>query len=169
MTRRRDEDHYPARPAPTEDLPLFGGAPASEPVVHVVEVRAHLRTIPGDAPLTGRQRRDAALANHEADDAKRTAVTYLRAQLAALYRTRCVDPTWRTDPFCSADDIEILLRNWAACPRILHEIPGHWKGAIFRAGWQQTGRSVNSVRPRMNATSLPCWRLRDDVEREGAA
>lgn len=165
---RRPSDHYGDRRSnakPIEDLPLFGGTPAPEPVVHQVEVRAHLRSIPGERPATGAERRDAALSDHLADDAKRTAVTYLRTELEALYRTRCVDPKWRTDPFVTADDIEHLLRHWAACPSVLHEIPGHWKGSVFnRSTWMQTGRSVNSIRPRMNATSLPCWRLRDAAQ-----
>lgn len=152
-----------------ESLPLFGGTPEAPPVTHEVPVRAHMRAVPGDAPPTGKELRAAALEAHEADEAKRSAVTYLRAQLAALYRTRCVTPAWRMDPFVTADDIEQLLRHWSACPKVLHEIPGHWKGSVFRAGWVQTGKSVPSVRPRMHATTLPCWKLRDDAAKAGAA
>jgi hypothetical protein len=153
-----------------ESLPLFGGVPETPPVTHEVPVRAHMRAIPGEAPPTGKELRAAALEAHEADEAKRTAVTYLRAQLAALYRTRCVTPAWRHDPYVTADDIEHLLRHWSACPAVLHEIPGHWKGSVFaRNSWVQTGKSVPSVRPRMRATILPCWRLRSDAQQERAS
>lgn len=48
MTRRRDEDHYPARPAvaPIEALPLFGGEPVPAAALTPVEDRqAKVRAI----------------------------------------------------------------------------------------------------------------------------
>lgn len=174
MTRRRDDDHYgnARKPAPVDDLPLFGGEPSEPAPTHVVPVRAHLRRVPGEGPPSGADRRDAALAAHEADEAKGTAIAYLRTELAKLYHERRSASLFgeaRVTVGVTADDIDALLHRWSACPRVLHEIPGLWKGTVFRGGeWVQTGERIRSSRPHMRATELPVWALREDAARRSA-
>jgi hypothetical protein len=134
-----------------------GEVPA--PPMRRVIVRAHRRWVTGDAPPSGAERRDAALDTHERSAATRTALTYVRAKLAELYALRCRIPTWKADPYVTADDVESILAEWAACPAEILELPTQkWRGQIFRTGWKKTGGSVESTRPHMRATSLPCWR-----------
>jgi hypothetical protein len=171
--KRRDADHYgSARPAPVTDLPLFGGAPKPDPVTHQVEVRAHLRAVPGERPATGAERRDAALAGHETRDASSRALAYVRDKLAELYRSRVrALPSFPERHFVTADDADRILREWPQFPKELLELPKqNWRGAIFTRGtWERTGRLVSSKREHLNATDLPCWRLRDAAQREQAS
>ena len=181
MTRRSSGDEVEAarvrKPAVTvDDLPLFGGepsepAPAEQPA-HLVPVRAHLRRVPGEAPPSGKELRDTALAAHEADEAKAVAIAYLRTELATLYHERRNASLFgeaRVPVGVTADDIDALLHRWSACPRVLHEIPGHWKGAVFRGGeWTMTGERIRSARPHLRATELPVWALREDAARRSA-
>lgn len=160
--------------APVTDLPLFSNEPApAEQPAHLVPVRAHLRRVPGEAPPSGTELRDSALAQHEADEAKRVAIEYVRGELAKLYHERrnaALFGEVRITVGVTADDIDAVLHRWSACPRVLHEIPGFWKGSVFDRGtWVQTGARVRSSRPHMRATELPVWRLRDDAARRGAA
>lgn len=158
----------PIKPVPEsmDSLPLFGGAPVVEPVTHEVPVRAHMRAVPGEAPPSGRERRDAALAGHETRDASARALAYVREQLAWLYRSRVrALPSYPEKHGVTADDADRILRAWPQFPKELLELPKqNWKGAVFRTGWVRTGRHVPSVRPHMNATDLPCWRPVDALE-----
>ena len=163
MTARASADQLPLAPT----LFAYEEPPRAEPI-HVVPVRAHVRRVRGEAPPSGAERRDAALSAHEQHEAKAVALAYVREKLEALYRERERDPRWRLDPFVSADDIEIIIRQWAACPRAIHEMPGHWKGAVFKGRTWEAAGSVNSVRPRMHATPILKWRLRDEQARQSA-
>lgn len=166
MTRRSHAhaEEFRRPSAPLEALPLFGGEPAPVPAKHVVEVRAHLRTIGGEGPPSGREKRDTALANQEAKGAAAKALAYVRGQLANLYRSRV-----RSSPFCltdhgvTADDADRILKDWPQFPRELTELPKqNWRGAIFNPlDWEKTGISVPATRGHMNGTTLPLWRLRD--------
>jgi hypothetical protein len=174
MTRRSDgHDHYGSpKPAPADLGPLFGGAPAPEPVTHQVEVRAHLRSVSGQAPPSGRDRRDTALAGHEGREASAVALAYVREKLAELYRSRVrALPSFPEKHGVTADDADRILKEWPQFPRELLALPKqNWRGAIFTAKhWERTGRMVRSAREHLNATDLPVWRLRDDVERERAS
>lgn len=173
MGRRREADHYgSARPAPVTDLPLFGGAPEPEPVTHQVEVRAHLRAVPGERPATGAERRDAALAGHETRDASSRALAYVRDKLAELYRSRVrALPSFPEKHGVTADDADRILKEWPQFPRELLALPKqNWRGAIFNPRhWEKTGQSVPAKRGHMNATTLPLWRLRDAAQQERAS
>ena len=174
---KRDSDHYSAPKPPSVQAQLRGTmfdaepAPAEQPA-HLVPVRAHLRRVPGEAPPSGSELRDAALSAHEADEAKATAIAYLRVELAKLYherRTAALFGEVRITVGVTADDIDAVLHRWSACPRVLHEIPGFWKGSVFDRGtWVQTGARVRSARPHMRATELPVWALRTDAARRSA-
>lgn len=153
-----------ARRLALDDQPLLpiGEAVVVTPITKPrrVPVRAHLRTVtttPAQPPLTGAERRDAALDKHAAKEWTHGAVAYVRAQLVALYRQRLT----RSDgAYVTADDVEAVLREWPACPPEAQPAngPQHWRGTVFRGkGWRQTGRTVPSARPHMNATALPCW------------
>jgi hypothetical protein len=124
-----------------------------------VPVRAHLRTVAGEAPPSGRQLRDAALADHEADEAKAAAIAYLREHLTALYQSRAA--TWPASetPFVNADDADRLLREWAECPAAIYDLRSqNWKGAVFARGFARTGTHQRSLRRHMRATELPGWK-----------
>lgn len=171
---KRDDDHYGSRkPAPSTDLgPLFGGTPEPEPVVHQVEVRAHLRSVPGERPATGAERRDAALSGHETREASARALAYVREKLAELYRSRVrALPSFPEQHGVTADDADRILKAWPQFPRELTELPKqNWRGAIFNPRqWEKTGRSSPAKRGHMNATTLPQWRLREDAQRERAS
>jgi hypothetical protein len=173
MKPRRESDHYGTRaPAPVTDLPLFGGAPEPEPVVHQVEVRAHLRAVPGERPPAGTERRDAALSGHETRDASSRALAYVREKLAELYRSRVrALPSFPEQHGVTADDADRILKAWPQFPRELAELPKqNWRGAIFNPrSWEKTGQSAPAKRGHMNATTLPLWRLRDDAQQERAS
>lgn len=126
------------------------------PITHKVPVRAHRRTIGAPPPLTGRQRRDAALDTLATREATQGAVAYVRAQLLALYRSRGATDR---DAYVTADDIETVLRDWPDCPKEAQPAhgPQFWRGTVFRKGWRQTGKSVPSDRPHLHATAMPCW------------
>ena len=159
-SRRIDHDHYSPPKAPVDLGPLFGGEPAPAPVTHVVEVRAHLRTVAGERPPTGAERRDAALANQEAREASAKALAYVRAKLADLYRSR-VRANAGTQGV-TADDADRILKEWPHFPRELAALPKqNWRGAIFNPrDWEKTGASITATRGHLNGTSLPLWRLR---------
>lgn len=173
---KRADDHYgntARKIAPVDDLPLFANEPApAEPPTHLVPVRAHLRRVPGGAPPSGAELRDSALAAHEADEAKREAIEYVRAELATLYgervRSAVLFPEEGIVAGVTADDVDAILHRWSACPRVLHEIPGLWKGAVFRSGWEMTGQRIRSSRPHMRATELPVWRPRTESARKAS-
>lgn len=140
-----------ARSRDTGTLDLF--APT-----HEVEVRAHLRTVPGRAPATGAERRDAALEAMSEKDAVRLALDYVREQLITLYKSRQhwmpQDKRWVT-----SDDADKLLREWPRYPTELLGRPNHWRGSLFKSkGWVLSGHSVPSKREHMNATTLPGWK-----------
>lgn len=170
---RRESDHYGSpKPAPVTDLPLFGGTPEPAPATHVVEVRAHLRSVAGEAPQSGRERRDAALAGHEARDASARALAYVREQLAELYRSRVrAMPSFPAKHGVTADDADRILRAWPQFPRELLALPKqNWRGAIFNPRhWEKTGQSVPAARDHMNSTTLPLWRLREHAQQERAS
>lgn len=127
--------------------------------IHRTHVRAHLRRVKGEAPPNGRERRDVALAMHEADDTKRIALDYVRGRLIALYRLRLA-----TNPNATvnADDADQVIREWAECPAAVRALPSqNWRGKIFAArGWKKDG-DTPSTRPHMHATPIACWRYVD--------
>lgn len=130
------------------------------PITHRVPVRAHTRRVGGEAPPSGQQLRDTALADHAGDAAKATAIAYLREKLADLYRTRAA--TWPSDqtPFVNADDSDRLLREWTHRPTALDDLKSqNWKGAVFARGFARTGTHQKSLRRHMRATDLPGWKL----------
>jgi hypothetical protein len=137
-------------------LDVLGGALDASPM-HRTPVRAHMRRVKGDAPPSGRQRRDAALAKHEEDAAKRVALTYIRARLVDLYRSRLAT---NPDATVNADDADELLREWSACPAEVRALRSqNWRGKIFAArGWEKRG-DTPSIRPHMHATPIACWRF----------
>lgn len=140
-------------------LPIGEVTPIAAPARRV-PVRAHLRTVGGESPPSGKQLRDRALADHEGDAAKATAIAYLREQLGALYRSRAA--TWPADqaPFVNADDSDRLLREWSARPAALDALRSqNWKGAVFARGFTRTGTHQRSLRRHMRATDLPGWKL----------
>lgn len=143
-----------ARNLGTAGLDLFDMVTEPAPV-RLVEVAAHMRRVAGAPKPSAAERRDVALDALEAKKDVREAVVYVRAQLLTLYRSRKA-----SDPEASvnADDVEGILHRWARCPTSIRESTGHWKGTIFRGGWAKTGRYVESTRPHMNGTALPCWR-----------
>lgn len=133
--------------------------------LHRVAVRAHRRRVDGPPPPTGAERRNAALLEHESKKVTQQVLGYVRSQLVALYHARALT---MTKPYVTADDVETILRDWPDCPdeaKPSHG-PQHWRGTVFRGrGWRQTGQTVPSLRPHMNATALPCW---EPVEPEPA-
>lgn len=136
----------------------MGSAPAA-PVRRTV-VRSHLRTVKGEPTPRGTERRDAALDAHELDRVKKLAIDHVRRALVSLYAQRDGDPIHWPVPYINADDVAHVLAKWAERPKLLDTIEGHWKGAIFRKGFVPTGHSHPSVRPHMNGTRLPAWRVR---------
>jgi hypothetical protein len=145
----------------TDDLALWADAPMQAPApTHEVSVRAHLRTVPGEAPASGAERRDAILAAHETDDVKRVALDYVRGKLAALYHERVLASRWTGEvPYVTADDADRLLTEWAQYPAELRAQGNSWRGSIFKPGaWQKAGPDVPSTRDRMHATPIACWR-----------
>jgi hypothetical protein len=159
-------------PESVDSLPLFGGSPEPEPITHAVPVRAHMRAVPGEAPPSGRERRDAALAGHETRDASAKALAYVRGKLAELYRSRVrALPSFPERHGVTADDADRILREWPQFPKELLELPKqNWRGAIFNPRqWEKTGQSVPATRDHMNSTTLPLWRLRSDAQQERAS
>ena len=145
-------------------LPIGEAAPAPAPQ-RKVPVRAHLRTVGGDAPPSGQERKAKVLDSHQAREVTHRCVAYVRAELRGLYRSRVIVSPFASDHYVTADDVETILGDWADCPdeaKPSHG-PQHWRGAVFRGkGWRQIpGRTVPSVRPHMNATALPCWEPTD--------
>jgi hypothetical protein len=138
-----------------------GTTPVTPLSTHRVPVRAHRRTVVGEAPPSGRQRRDAALRAHAGDSSLAEVRAYVRAQLTALYRQRTVAWAHKPERICvNADDVAEILEAWADCPPDIRSRPGHWKGSLFAGReWEKTGTSVTSSRPHMHATLLPNWRL----------
>jgi hypothetical protein len=135
---------------------LLTGEPLDGPTYRT-PVRAYTRRVKGDAPPSGAERRNAALAQLEAKDAVKSAKEYVRAKLRALYDSRAaVDPA---QAFVTADDVEAILRDWPQCPAVLRRGPQKWRGTVFAGkGWALTGRTVPSTRPEMRAHRNPAWR-----------
>lgn len=177
MTRRTSMDPALGKKhdAGTAGLGLFEGAAAIEIPVRRTEVRAHLRRVAGSPLPSGAARKDAAQEAHELAPFKREAIAYLRRELVFVYDRRMRQ--WRAsgvwhpfsidsqktaamydEPYLTADDVDAVLREWPRRPRILDTINGQWKGPTFKVGFEKTGRSVESRRPHMKATTLPCWR-----------
>jgi hypothetical protein len=97
---------------------------------------------------------------HTPSEAVTLALEYVRGKLAELYRSRAA--SWPKDrtPYCNADDAARLLREWADCPREIHDKGNqNWRGHIFRRGWVRTGTSTPALRKHMRGTDLPGWRL----------
>lgn len=167
MTRPAFDENEHARVKVTPTLAaddLFAsidGALALE-LTHEVEVRAHLRTVPGAAPLSGEERKQLALVTLEGRKATQAALAYVRGKLAELYRSRLA--TWPAHrvAFVNADDADRILRTWAYYPTSLKEKPNYWRGSIWAKGqWEVVvGAEHPSLRPELNATSLPGWRLK---------
>jgi hypothetical protein len=139
---------------------------SSTPLTHEVPVRAHLRTLPGDAPPSGEARRDAVLEAFDGEDAVQVAKRYVQRELAALYRER--DTAFRIGarseiPYVTADDADAVLCRWPQRPKALDERGNNWRGALLRGGgWYRiAGKVVRSHRDRMNSTDLACWALRE--------
>jgi hypothetical protein len=137
-------------------LDVLGGA-LEAPPTRRTPVRAHMRRVQGPPPPSGVERRDAALAQHTQKEDVRAALEYVRAKLRTLYETRAA-----TDPHhagVTADDVDALLKEWAACPGSLRTGRQAWRGSVFAGkGWQLTGEYVRSARPEMNAHRNPKWR-----------
>ena len=163
---RRTHDHADDRTRPALASQLAGTmfAPDTQPapVTHRVEVRAHIRTIDGPPPPSGAQLRQEALQKHETDRIKQIAIRHVRSALVALWVERDRDAIRWPIAYVNADDVDRILRQWASCPRELHDLPGHWKGAIFQGPtWQKlVGQDRPSVRPHMHGTNLPSWAVR---------
>lgn len=158
MTRRSSHAHaedYRVRNLGTDALPLFGAPPAETQPARQVPVRAHLRRVDGPEPPTGEERRDAALDAHAQKAAVRSAVVYIRARLLELYRLRR-----RTDENAavSADDVDEIIRTWPQFPSELRDVEQHWRAVVFRAGFEKTGRYVQSTRASNHAHEYPTWR-----------
>jgi hypothetical protein len=146
--------------APDQALLPIGELAVVEPSRRRVPVRAHLRTVRGQAGPTGAERRDAALEQHESRAVVQQCVAYVRDELRALHASRKAASPDPSDHYVTADDVESVLRKWADCPDEAKHThgPQMWRGTVFRGkGWRQTGAYVPSVRPHMNATALPCW------------
>lgn len=125
---------------------------------HQVEVRAHLRTVPGPPPSTGAERRDAALEAMSEKDAVRLALDYVRPKLVDLYKSRV---SWMREDkhWVTSDDADRLFREWARYPAELLTGSNNWRGSLFAPkGWEKTGRRVQSARDHLHATELPCWK-----------
>ena len=144
-----------SRASKTQDagtLDLFGPT-------HQVEVRAHLRTVPGAAPATGAERRDVALEAMSEKDAVRLALDYVREKLVALYKSR---QNWMPQDkhYCTADDADRIWLEWSRFPDEIKEANANWRGATFLSkGWKRIpGRTIRSTRDRMHATDLALWR-----------
>ena len=131
-------------------LDLFGS--------HVVEVRAHLRKVPGPPPPSGDERRDGVLAQMETREPVKIALDYAREKLVALFKSR---QSWMTGDkhFVTADDADKIWREWAQFPVELRDANANWKGSTFNAkGWKRIpGRTTPSLRDRMNRTDLALW------------
>lgn len=157
-----DSAHTKTLDRGVEALPMFEGAAAIEiePVVRRVPVRSHLRRVDGPPAPTGDSKKKAALDAHELDRVKALAIEHVRGKLAELYRTREMQPMRFPIPFVNADDIARILADWPHRPKLLDTIDGTWKGAIMRKGFVMTGQSDPSLRPHMNGTRLPRWRLK---------
>jgi hypothetical protein len=148
------------RLVPSPDQPLlpigdFAPAVASR---RRVPVRAHLRTVGGVTPPSGAERKEAALDAHESRAVTQRMVAYVRRELRTIYARRLA--LLGDGAFVTADDVEDVLRLWPECPTEAQPShgPQHWRGTVFRGkGWRQTGRTVPSRRPHMNATALPTW------------
>jgi hypothetical protein len=170
---RRAVEQFPLAPtlfAYEEPAPT---APATPAAIHVVPVRALVRRVRGDAPPSGAERRDAALSAHEQHEAKALALAYVREKLAGLYQERVSAALFlredQTVVGVTADDIDAILHRWPEYPRELRDLPGHWKGTVFRGGdWELTGQRIRSARAHMRATELPVWRVRDASARRSA-
>lgn len=139
-------------------LDMFGtSSPAL--VTHVVEVRAHLRTVPGAKPASGAERRDAALDDMAGREPVQIALAYAREKLVALFKSR---QSWMTGDkhWVNADDADKIWRQWAQFPVELRDANANWKGSTFNAkGWKRIpGRTTPSLRDRMNRTDLALWR-----------
>ena len=144
-------------------LPLLEGSAGLPlpPIVRRTSVRAHQRLIQGPPLPSGEQLKAEATAAHELNRVKMVAVEYVRDRLAELYRSRDNDPVRFPVPFVNADDITTIVRGWAECPAVLHSIPGHWKGSVFKKGFVKVrGLEHPSVRASAKGTSLPAWRVR---------
>lgn len=147
--------------APSPDqplLPIGDFAPTDLAARRRVPVRAHLRTVGGVTPPSGAERKEAALDALAAKEVTQRMVAYVRSELRTIYARRLA---LLGDSACvTADDIDVVLRCWPECPAEAQPAhgPQHWRGTVFRGkGWRLTNRTVRSVRPHMNSTSLPCW------------
>lgn len=154
-----------ARRLAIDDQPLLPIGEVATPVVPIttprrVSVRAHLRTVGGEAPPSGHERKEAALDTLAARAVTQRMVAYVRGELRAIYRRRMalLGPD---AAHVTADDVEDVLRLWADCPK--EGQPAHakqfWRGTVFRGkGWRQLrGRTEPSRRDHMNATAMPLW------------
>lgn len=135
---------------------------------HEVPVRAHLRTLPGEAPPSGEDRRDTIMSEFDNDSAVQKAKRHVQRELATLYRER--EMAFRLGArseiaYVTADDADAVLCRWPQRPKELDERGNNWRSVIFRGGaWKRIrGKVVPSHRDRMHATDLACWELRQDV------
>lgn len=145
-------------------LDILGGAIISPPA-HRTPVRAHMRRVKGAPPPTGPELRDAGLAQATQSKATKLAIEYVRARLIELYRIRVSAWPAHQVPYVNADDVARIIREWAECPREIHERRSQdWRGAVFRKGWAKTGTHSPSLRPHMRATELPGWRPIESTE-----
>jgi hypothetical protein len=164
---RGDESESLRRPSLGQQLvgTMFDGTAALDlrhapAPTHTVDVRAHLRTLPGPATPSGVARKEAALSAHEASDPKARALAYVREQLRDLYRSRAA--TWPAHQvaYVNADDADRILRSWPQYPVELHTLGNNWRGSIFRgAHWKiVTGADQPSLRAHLHGTSIPGWK-----------
>ncbi len=183
MRRNHDESEHartakPSKVSETEQFALIiEEAHASQrrvieenaPIVRRTEVRAHMRRVPGEPLPTGEERKKAALDAHDLNAHKRAAKEWVREELRKLYASRCNDRIRFPVPFVNADDAKRLLDNWPQRPRELDAIEGHWRGTIFKKGFEHTGGRRPTVRDELKGTELPDWRPIAVSESEAAA
>lgn len=151
------------RPARTiaeqlDGLALFTGQPIEvPPPKRKVEVRAHMRHVDGPPPLTGEERKEAALQKHEAKDEVREVLAYVREKLRQLYVTRCTFFP-EVDQYVTPDDADDILRQWSKMPVSVRDGSQTWRGSLFREkGWQMLPHTVKSKRRNQNATRIAAW------------
>lgn len=104
----------------------------------------------------GLERKEEVLTGH--DQRRRGTLLWLRTQLMQLYRERARGDHgdhWRYNPYVTADDAELLLRKH---PEKDPGGGGSWKGAIFRGGWEFTGKLIPSIIAENNGRGQRAWR-----------
>lgn len=108
--------------------------------------------------MRGAERKTEVLTAH--DQRRRGTLLWLRERLRQLYRERergDHGDSWRYNPYVTADDAELLLRKH---PEKDPGGGGSWKGAIFRGGWEFTGKLIPSIIAENNGRGQRAWRYK---------